>query len=308
MVRVILQHTYTTLNTILNQTWRSIISQSSHTSKETGKRRNTHLKEMSDDIKKMRTLMLRLESAINRIEDVADSFPGSSASSTAPAATIESNTSKASESEKEVEQEPDAPAVVEFDAFAKEHLDKFISLAKEIGDVVAEQAESLKSAFSAERTMIVTASKSKKPDQSSAEYLDFFKPLQDALAEVSSIKDKNRPSPLFNHLSTVAEGIGALGWVAVEPTPGPYVGDMKDSAQFYANRVIKDNKESKPKHVEWARSYISLLAELQKYVKSNHTTGITWNSKGVDLKISLSSAAAPSAPAPSAGGPPPPPP
>lgn len=32
--------------------------------------------------------------------------------------------------------------------------------------------------------------------------------------------------------------------VRQDSKPAPYVGDMKDSAQFYANRVIKDSKET----------------------------------------------------------------
>lgn len=47
-----------------------------------------------------------------------------------------------------------------------------------------------------------------------------------------------------NHLSAVGEGAGAFGWVAVEPTPAPFVGEMKDSAQFYTNRVLKEFKDT----------------------------------------------------------------
>ena len=83
---------------------------------------------------------------------------------------------------------------------------------------------------------------------------------------VLDIKESNRPSKEINQLSTVSEGIPALGWVTLvsfslcsldstrrtyhlptttkDSKPGPFVGDMKDSAQFYANRVVKDNKES----------------------------------------------------------------
>jgi adenylyl cyclase-associated protein len=36
---------------------------------------------------------------------------------------------------------------------------------------------------------------------------------------------------------------------------------------------------SDPKQVAWARSFIALIEELQKYVKQYHTTGVTWNPK-----------------------------
>jgi hypothetical protein len=33
------------------------------------------------------------------------------------------------------------------------------------------------------------------------------------------------------------------------------------------------------KHVDWARSYISLIDELAKYVTEYHKTGLSWNPK-----------------------------
>jgi adenylyl cyclase-associated protein len=42
--------------------------------------------------------------------------------------------------------------------------------------------------------------------------MKLLEPIQKALAGVIEIKDANRPNPLFNNLSAVAEGIPALGW------------------------------------------------------------------------------------------------
>jgi adenylyl cyclase-associated protein len=80
---------------------------------------------------------------------------------------------------------------------------------------------------------------------------------------------------------------------------------MKDSSQFYANRVLKDNKETNPAAVEWSRSFITLLEELRKYIMQYHTTGLSWNPKGVDPG---SYVAAPSAGSSAPAPPPPPPP
>jgi adenylyl cyclase-associated protein len=60
---------------------------------------------------------------------------------------------------------------------------------------------------------------------------------------IKTFKEKNRQSQLFNHLSTISESIGALGWIAVSPAPAPYVKEMSDSGQFFSNRVLKDYKE-----------------------------------------------------------------
>ena len=70
-----------------------------------------------------------------------------------------------------------------------------------------------------------------------------MQPLQKLLTEVVELKDKNRSSELFYHLSAIADGIPALLWVLVEPTPGPYIIDMKEAATFYCNKVIKEFKE-----------------------------------------------------------------
>ena len=109
-----------------------------------------------------------------------------------------------------------------------------------------------------------------------------IKPLQKELAAIAELKEKNRPSPLFSHLSMVADGIPALGWVVVSPTPGPYINEMKDAAQFYANSVIKDFKDKEPVNVKFVQSFSAFLVELFGYVKKWHTTGLAWNPRGGD--------------------------
>lgn len=151
---------------------------------------------------------------------------------------------------------------------------------------------------------------------------------------------------MFNHLSTISESIGALGWIAVSPAPAPFIKEMSDSGQFFSNRVLKDYKEKygifiwvfnfanitwhefifyylksskrDQNHVNWVRQWMQILTELQTYVKQTHTTGVAWNStrqsktfdaSRVGESSSSGATAAAAAPAPpSAGGPPPPPP
>lgn len=116
---------------------------------------------------------------------------------------------------------------------------------------------------------------------------------------VSEFKEKNFRSKQSNHLSGVAEGLGALGWVTVSPKPAPYVKEMASSGEFYINRVIKDMKDTDKSHVVWARGYNAIYAALEKFVKAHHTTGLEWNASGGDA-----AAAAPAAaPAPAAAKP-----
>uniref|UniRef100_A0A8C1YME0 Cyclase associated actin cytoskeleton regulatory protein 2 n=1 Tax=Cyprinus carpio TaxID=7962 RepID=A0A8C1YME0_CYPCA len=133
------------------------------------------------------------------------------------------------------------------------------------------------------------------------EMADLLRPLSDQIQEVQSFREKNRGSSLFNHLSAVSESIPALGWVAVCQKPGPYVKEMNDAAMFYTNRVLKDYKDTDPRHVEWVRSYLSIWTELQTYIKEHHTTGLIWNKTGPVATPSLFRA-------PSVGPCPPPPP
>ena len=58
---------------------------------------------------------------------------------------------------------------------------------------------------------------------------------------------------------------------------------MKESAQFYANRVIKEFRDKDKTHVDWTLTYTNLLNDLHGYVKAHHTTGLTWNPKGGDV-------------------------
>ena len=95
-----------------------------------------------------------------------------------------------------------------------------------------------------------------------------------------ALTNKNRKSTLFNHLSSISEGIPALGWILVSPTPAPYIKEMSDAAQFYTNRVLKDFKEKEPIHAEWVKQWLKVLNELHAYVKQYHTTGLTWGIQG----------------------------
>ncbi|KAI8926844.1 adenylate cyclase associated N terminal-domain-containing protein [Entophlyctis helioformis] len=201
------------------------------------------------------------------------------------------------------------PALAAFDELTATHLAPYVAHSTTLGGLVKDQAEHFAQAIQAQRRLIEIATQSKKPDTPVLQ--DLIKPLQLAIGKITELKEKNRPSPLFFHLSTVADGVPALGWVVMTvPPPAPYVNELKEAAQFYANRVIRDNKEKGAIHGEWAASYVTFLTELHAYVKAHHTTGLAWNPRGGDAKTVAASAGASAAPAPApaAGGAPPPPP
>jgi len=96
-------------------------------------------------------------------------------------------------------------------------------------------------------------------------------------------------------LSALSEGVPALGWVLVTPTPVPYIEEAIQAAKFYTNKILTDFKGKDQTKVDFANSYVEFLKDLQAYVKKNHTTGLTWNPKGGDAGSAGS--ATPSAPA-----------
>ncbi|KAJ2870037.1 suppressor of rasval19, partial [Coemansia asiatica] len=173
----------------------------------------------------------------------------------------------------------------------------YVELSSKIGGVVQEQAQAVSALYAAQRNFIRIACLTKKPsmDQLSA----LIVPQQKEIQQAIEIKDKNRPSEFFDNLSTVAEGVSAFGWVTVEPTPVPYINEMKDSAQFYSNRVLRTWREKDDTHVEWVKAFLSILREMAAYVKQLHTTGLMWNAKGQDpadaLKAIEGSSSAPAA-------------
>lgn len=76
-----------------------------------------------------------------------------------------------------------------------------------------------------------------------SEHVALLEPMSAQIQQIQEFREKNRGSSFFNHLSAISESIPALGWVAVSPTPAPYVKEMNDAGQFYTNRVLKDWKE-----------------------------------------------------------------
>ena len=74
-------------------------------------------------------------------------------------------------------------------------------------------------------------------------FQDLLKPISESISRVGSIKDANRQSEFYNHLSTVAEGALVLAWVTVDNRPWKHVEESLGSAQFFGNRVLKEFKE-----------------------------------------------------------------
>ncbi|XP_077362202.1 adenylyl cyclase-associated protein 2 isoform X1 [Festucalex cinctus] len=190
-----------------------------------------------------------------------------------------------------------------FDVLLKGPLTDYMNISRTIGSDVEKHAEMVNDALQTQRSFLKMAAEHQVPAQ--MELHDLLKPISDHIQKIQNFRERNRGSQLFNHLSAVSESIPALGWVAVNQKPGPYVKEMNDAATFYTNRVLKDYKETDRRHVDWVRSYLSIWTEMQSFIKLHHTTGLLWSKTGPLAPASLFEN--PSAPCPPPPPPPPPP-
>jgi len=136
-------------------------------------------------------------------------------------------------------------------------------------------------------------------------------PLSTWITQINEIRDKNRASNVFNHLSTLSEGINALSWITVTPTPGPHVDETRASSEFYSNKLLMqyrhDQSENAKTQVAWVAAWNTFLKEMRAWIKTYHTTGLTWNAAGGDASSFVGKSAAPAASSSSSSGGPPPP-
>ena len=71
--------------------------------------------------------------------------------------------------------------------------------------------------FELQRALILQATHCKKP--ADAAFGTLLEPISKEIKTVGEIKDSNRSNrEFFNHLSTIADGIPAVGWVTVVST------------------------------------------------------------------------------------------
>ncbi|XP_017882135.1 adenylyl cyclase-associated protein 1 isoform X1 [Ceratina calcarata] len=156
---------------------------------------------------------------------------------------------------------------------------EYLQQSQKIGGDVASHSKLVEKAFQIQFEFIRTAASRAAP-ASQSEQISLLAPTSTQIQQIQEFREKNRASPFFNHLSAISESIPALGWVAVSPTPAPYVKEMNDAGQFYTNRVLKEWKEKDKVHAEWCKAWVQTLSDLQQYVRQHHTTGLVWAKTG----------------------------
>jgi len=205
------------------------------------------------------------------------------------------------------------PGLAALEAVKTGPLAEYVKISKDIAPGVAAQADAFAAAFAEMLKIVNLSARARKPEME--QFVQLLQPVNEAAAKVEAVRDEYfRERALANFLATVPAGVGAFGWVTIsgKNQPASFIAEMKDSAQFYANRALKDHKDAKP----WVQSFLGVLSALSEAVKTDFPEGLVWNPQGVSALEAASSAgaagaatpAAPAAPAGPAGGPAPPPP
>ncbi|KAL7785964.1 adenylate cyclase associated N terminal domain-containing protein [Trichoderma ceciliae] len=266
------------------------------------------------------TLIKRLEAATSRLEDIASSteLPKDVPGLGQPATPLSDTAVAPLPPTLKEPQEALPESIEDFDVFLNTSLDKYVKLSNHLGGVVAQQASYVLKGFQEQRRFLLIATKAAKPDISGPSltvYQKLLKPINEALMTATELKESNRPDPMYSHLSAVADGIMVLGWVTVDRRPFSYVEESLSAAQFFGNRVLKEQKDNDPKQVEWIQSFYQIFHDLGDYVKQHHASGVAWNPRGEpaeEVAKSFDSGKVPQQPrqssASSAGAAPPPPP
>ncbi|TGZ82887.1 hypothetical protein EX30DRAFT_316737 [Ascodesmis nigricans] len=248
------------------------------------------------------TLIKRLEAATSRLEDLTTIAPGPTlAPSPAPAPEPVAPVKP---------EEPLPPSINDYDDLIKNQVARYVQQSTELGGLIAAQAKAVEACYTEQRKFLAITTKAKKPEMGSQIFTDLVSGMQAQMTEVSNIREANRADKdVYNHLSTVSEGIPGLAWVTVDGKPADFVGEMVGAAKYYGNKVLSEYKGKDQKHVDWVNSYTSLLQALQEYVSKHYKMGVVWNANGIDAAQALKNHTGASKPAaPSGGAPPPPPP
>lgn len=145
-----------------------------------------------------------------------------------------------------------------------ERLPALTSAATALGEPAAKAATLFAAAFKAHDAVVAAAARlPKKPAE--AEQGALLAPVSEAIGALTSFKEAQRGPQLIAHVTALAEAAPAMGWLAVEPTPGPYLKEMIGAAQFWTNKILKEwkGKEGGEKHLTFVSALIDLLQDVR---------------------------------------------
>jgi adenylyl cyclase-associated protein len=198
------------------------------------------------------TMVRRLEAATSRLEDIASStYPNgepdaanasNGAQSPGPAAKLAS-ASAAPTIKAPTESLP--PAIEAYDEMVNSELKTWLELSSMLGEVIEGQSKAVQQAFAAQRQYIFIANKAKKPDDRTV--MELLKDLQASMEKSDEIRQQNRETALKDPLAMVADGVGCLGWITIQPgsssKPHEHIKELFGGAQMFGNKVLKEYRD-----------------------------------------------------------------
>jgi adenylyl cyclase-associated protein len=231
---------------------------------------------------------------------------------------------------------PSSSSLAAYDAMVAEHLAPMRDAAATTADAataplgLAAPTERVEAAFAAQRAAIAAAASSSSGRPSDPATIQaLLAPVAAEMTAASAAADKAPPrSAAGLALQATAEALQALAWLAlpppaVSPSPAQHVADAWSAAEFYANKLLMEARNSGGGEggggggggtgaaaAKWVAGLKGLVCTgLKAYVTAHHARGLAFGGGGGGVGAAASAAAPPpAAPAKRAGPPPPPPP
>ena len=71
--------------------------------------------------------------------------------------------------------------------------------------------------------------------------------------------------------------------------PTQHIEEAWQSAEFYANKVLMEFRNTEPAHVDWIKNLKDVLLKMKDHVQKHHRAGPSWNPKGIPISAFLPS-------------------
>ena len=71
--------------------------------------------------------------------------------------------------------------------------------------------------------------------------------------------------------------------------PTQHIEEAWQSAEFYANKVLMEFRNTEPAHVDWIKNLKDVLLKMKDHVQKHHRAGPAWNPQGIPVSAFLPS-------------------
>ncbi|KAJ6231980.1 adenylyl cyclase-associated protein [Anaeramoeba flamelloides] len=160
-----------------------------------------------------------------------------------------------------------------YEEMVLEPVNKLKELSDKIGGDVQTCFDFMQKSFLAEKEFIEKAIKIQKPKDEDLQKM--VNPIFEHVGKASNFKEKSRRSQYWNEISSIADGLSVVSWFLYEK-PLSTLKELAGGGTFWANKIIKDEKEGDQNRFQWAKQYNAVMLGLQGYVKEYHITGFKW--------------------------------